>query len=88
MVMKLAAIGFNSIEDDDECIFKFLLYLNQQLMLHPELVVESDEAQLARISELVDGVEDDDYFFDNSTGSAWCILGYRACYCDSPTIFY
>ena len=50
MVMKLAAIGFNSIEDDDECIFKFLLYLNQQLMLHPELVVESDEAQLARIA--------------------------------------
>jgi len=45
------------MEDDDECIFKFLLYLDQQLMLHPELVVESDEAQLSRIAELVDGVE-------------------------------
>ncbi len=45
------------VEDDDECIFKFLSYLDQQLMLHPELVVESDEAQLARIAELVDGVE-------------------------------
>jgi len=40
-----------------ECIFKFLSYLDQQLMLHPELVVESDEAQLSRIAELVDGVE-------------------------------
>ncbi len=47
------------MEDDDECIFKFLSYLDQQMMLHPELVVEADEAQLARIAELVDGVDDD-----------------------------
>lgn len=40
-------------------LYARLRYLDRIMHQHPELIVEADEAQLARISELVDGVLDD-----------------------------
>ena len=40
--------------EDVEC--EFVAFLIKQMELHPELIVEADEAQLARIANLVKGV--------------------------------
>jgi hypothetical protein len=38
----------------------FLSFLEQQLSQHPELIAPVDQEQLARIGQLVEGVEPDD----------------------------
>lgn len=40
-------------------LYARLRYLDRIMRQHPELIVEADEVQLARIAELVDGVLDD-----------------------------
>lgn len=46
------------MENDDSEIISFLLWIDDQIRLHPELVTEADEAQLARIVKLVEGVDE------------------------------
>ena len=45
------------MEDEDSEVIQFLLWIDDQIRLHPELVTEADEDQLARIAKLVEGVE-------------------------------
>ncbi len=49
-----------ALEDDDPVLLAFLAYLDEQMTTHPELTVEADDAQLARIAQLVEGVEFED----------------------------
>ena len=45
------------MEDEDSEFIPFLLWIDDQIRLHQELVTEADEEQLARIAKLVEGVE-------------------------------
>lgn len=51
-----------TLEDNDPALLAFLAYLEEQMTAHPELIVEANDAQLARIAQLVEAVEvkDDD----------------------------
>ena len=46
------------MENYDSAIISFLLWIDDQIRLHPEQVTEADEAQLARIVKLVEGVDE------------------------------
>lgn len=47
-----------NLEDSD--VFLFLDFIEQQMMVHPELIVEADIVQLERIAELVKDVKLED----------------------------
>ena len=48
------------MEDEDSEFIPFLLWIDDQIRLHPELVTEADEDQLARIAKLVECVKVDE----------------------------
>ncbi len=47
-------------DDADPVLLSFLQFLEQQMVLRPDLIEPVDQAQLARIAALVEGVEVDD----------------------------
>ncbi|MCA3160067.1 MAG: type II toxin-antitoxin system PrlF family antitoxin [Burkholderiales bacterium] len=47
-------------DNSDPVMLVFLSFLEQQLSQHPELIAPVDQEQLARIGQLVEGVEPDD----------------------------
>ena len=44
---------------DRKALWAFIQYLEEQMTLHPELIVEANEAQLERIAKLVEGMDDE-----------------------------
>ena len=46
-------------EFDRKSLWAFLQYIEEQITLHPELIVEANEEQLERIAKLVEGMEDE-----------------------------
>lgn len=46
-------------EFDCKILCAFLQYIEEQMTLHPELIVEADEVQLERIAKLIEGVDDE-----------------------------
>jgi hypothetical protein len=47
-------------EDSDPVMLGFLGFLEKQMSEHPEMITPVDQAQLARIGNLVEGVDTDD----------------------------
>ena len=59
-VLSAEASPANAVDDESNPVMQaFLHFLERQMTEHPELVEPMDEAELAQIAALVEGVEPD-----------------------------